>query len=42
MYDEAFTNLSIGKACAMAVMLFLLVVVLSLVLRLVFRPKEQI
>lgn len=42
MYDEAFTNLSIGKACAMAVMLFLLVVALSLVLRLVFRPKEQV
>lgn len=41
MYDEAFTNLSIGKACAMAVMLFLLVVVLSLGLRLIFRPKEQ-
>lgn len=42
MYDEAFTNLSIGKACAMAVMLFLLVVTLSLVLRLIFRPKEQV
>ncbi len=41
MYDEAFTNLAIGKACAMAVMLFLLVVVLSLVLRVVFRPKGQ-
>lgn len=42
MYDEAFTNLNIGKACAMAVMLFLLVVALSLVLRLIFRPKEQV
>ncbi|HTN64000.1 MAG TPA: sugar ABC transporter permease [Devosia sp.] len=42
MYDEAFTNLSIGKACAMAVMLFLLVVVLSLLLRLVLRPKRQV
>ena len=26
MYDDAFTNLNIGTACAMAVMLFLLVV----------------
>jgi len=42
MYDEAFTNLSIGKACAMAVMLFLLVVVLSLLLRLVLRPRRQV
>ncbi|MFC0011337.1 carbohydrate ABC transporter permease [Devosia nitrariae] len=42
MYDEAFTNLSIGKACAMAVMLFLLVVVLSLVLRFVLRPKREV
>ena len=42
MYDEAFTNLDIGKACAMAIMLFLLVVVLSMVLRFVFRPKREI
>lgn len=42
MYDEAFTNLDIGKACAMAIMLFLLVVVLSMVLRFVFRPKRAI
>jgi ABC-type sugar transport system permease subunit len=41
MYDDAFTNLEIGKACAMAVMLFLLVVVMSFVLRLVFRPAED-
>ena len=42
MYDEAFTNLSIGKACAMAVMLFLLVVALSLILRVILRPKGQV
>lgn len=42
MYDEAFTNLSIGKACAMAVMLFLIVVALSLVLRFVLRPKREV
>jgi ABC-type sugar transport system permease subunit len=42
MYDEAFTNLDIGKACSMAIMLFLLVVVLSTVLRLVFRPRREI
>jgi ABC-type sugar transport system permease subunit len=42
MYDEAFTNLSIGKACAMAVMLFLLVVALSLILRFILRPKGQV
>lgn len=42
MYDEAFTNLSIGRACAMAVMLFLLVVVLSVVLRFVLRPKRDV
>lgn len=40
MYDAAFTDLDIGRACAMAVMLFLLVVVLSLVLRFIFRSKE--
>src|SRR3569623_879540 len=42
MYDEAFTNLSIGKACAMAVMLFLIVVILSVALRLIFRPREAL
>lgn len=42
MYDAAFTDLNIGRACAMAVMLFLLVVVLTLVLRLVFRPRERV
>lgn len=41
MYDDAFTNLEIGKACAMAVMLFLLVVVMSLLLRLLLRPRED-
>ena len=41
MYDDAFTNLAIGKACAMAVMLFLLVIVMSFVLRLVFRRGED-
>ncbi|WP_245314287.1 sugar ABC transporter permease [Rhizobium sp. R634] len=41
MYGAAFTDLDIGKACAMAVMLFLLVVILSLALRMMFRPKEQ-
>jgi ABC-type sugar transport system permease subunit len=41
MYDEAFTNLNIGAASAMAVMLFLLVVALSLILRLVLRRKEE-
>jgi ABC-type sugar transport system permease subunit len=41
MYDDAFTNLDIGTACAMAVMLFLLVVVLSLLLRLALRPRED-
>lgn len=40
MYDDAFTNLDIGTACAMAVMLFLLVVAMSLVLRLALRPRE--
>ena len=39
MYDDAFTNLDIGTACAMAVMLFLIVVVLSFVLRLAFRTR---
>lgn len=42
MYDEAFTNLNIGKACAMAVMLFGLVVALSVGLRAMLRPKEQL
>ncbi|MBN9075910.1 MAG: sugar ABC transporter permease [Rhizobiales bacterium] len=41
MYDDAFTNLEIGKACAMAIMLFLLVVVMSFLLRLVLRPRED-
>ena len=41
MYDEAFTNLNIGKACAMAIMLFLLVVSVSLVLRVLLRRKER-
>ena len=40
MYDDAFTNLDIGLACAMAIMLFMLVVVMSLVLRLVLRRGE--
>jgi ABC-type sugar transport system permease subunit len=40
MYDEAFTNLNIGRASAMSVMLFILVVVLSVVLRLTLRRKE--
>ena len=39
MYDDAFTNLDIGTACAMAVMLFLIVVVLSFLLRLGFRAR---
>jgi ABC-type sugar transport system permease subunit len=42
MYDAAFTDLNIGKACAMAVMLFLLVVLMTVALRLVFRPKERV
>jgi ABC-type sugar transport system permease subunit len=42
MYDEAFTNLNIGKASAMSVMLFALVVLLSVVLRIVFRRKEAV
>ena len=42
MYDEAFTNLDIGAACAMAVMLFVLVVTLSLILRFVLRPRESV
>ena len=41
MYDEAFTNLDIGKACAMAIMLFLLVVSMSLVLRFLLQRKER-
>jgi ABC-type sugar transport system permease subunit len=41
MYDEAFTNLNIGKACAMAIMLFLLVVSMSLVLRFLLQRKER-
>ena len=41
MYDEAFTNLSIGKACAMAIMLFLLVVSASLGLRFLLQRKGR-
>lgn len=40
MYDSAFTYLDIGRACAMAVLLFVMVVILSFVLRLIFRPKR--
>jgi ABC-type sugar transport system permease subunit len=40
MYDEAFTNLKIGKACAMAIMLFLLVVALSTLLRVLSRRER--
>lgn len=40
MYDDAFTNLNIGEACAMAVMLFLLVVAISLALRFALRTRE--
>lgn len=39
MYDSAFTYLDIGRACAMAVLLFTMVAILSFVLRLIFRPK---
>ena len=41
MYDEAFTNLSIGRACAMAIMLFLLVVSASLGLRFLLQRKGR-
>ncbi len=41
MYDEAFTNLDIGKACAMAIMLFLLVVSASLALRVLLQRKGR-
>jgi ABC-type sugar transport system permease subunit len=40
MYDKAFTNLDVGGACAMAIMLFLLVVMLSVALRAVLRSRE--
>ena len=39
MYDEAFTNLHIGSASAVAVMLFALVVASSLVLRVALRGR---
>lgn len=41
MYDDAFTNLDIGSASAIAVMLFIIVVILSFILRLVFRSRED-
>lgn len=41
MYDEAFQNLHIGSACSIAVMLFMLVVLSSLVLRLVFKVRGR-
>ena len=40
MYDDAFTNLDIGLASAMAIMLFVLVVIASLLLRFMFRTRE--
>lgn len=39
MYDDAFTNLDIGKACAIAVLLFVAVVIVSTVLRLLSRNR---
>jgi len=41
IYDEAFTNLNVGKASAIAIILFVIVVALSLLLRVILRTREE-